>query len=180
MQIVPKGLRSFDEHDADFFLALLPGPRDRDGLPDTIRFWKTRIEQTDADATFTVGVLYGPSGCGKSSLVKAGFLPRLASMLCRFTSKPRPPIPRRELDPGPSSTLPADSRGDRARRGDRIAATRHLDWAESEDRDCIGPIRAVVAGKPDGPARRANGRAAAVRWEPCRPSCWSEMISGHR
>ena len=50
--IVPKGLRSFDAHDADFFLELLPGPRDRDGLPDSIRFWKTRIEETDPDNTF--------------------------------------------------------------------------------------------------------------------------------
>ena len=32
IKIVPKGLRSFDAHDADFFLELLPGPRDRDGL----------------------------------------------------------------------------------------------------------------------------------------------------
>src|SRR5262249_51713506 len=78
IKIVPKGLRSFDEHDADFFFELLPGPRDRDGLPDSIRFWKTRIEETDADQTFAVGLIYGPSGCGKSSLVKAGLLPRLA------------------------------------------------------------------------------------------------------
>ncbi len=75
---MPKGLRSFDAHDADFFLELLPGPRDRDGLPDSIRFWKTRIEETDADNTFSVGLIYGPSGCGKSSLVKAGLLPRLS------------------------------------------------------------------------------------------------------
>jgi serine/threonine protein kinase/formylglycine-generating enzyme required for sulfatase activity len=78
IRIVPKGLRAFDASDADFFLELLPGPRDRDGLPDSIRFWKTRIETTDADSTFSVGLLYGPSGCGKSSLVKAGLLPRLA------------------------------------------------------------------------------------------------------
>jgi eukaryotic-like serine/threonine-protein kinase len=77
IQIVPKGLRSFDEHDADFFLELLPGPRDRDGLPDSIRFWKRKIEQIDPDLTFKVGLIYGPSGCGKSSLVKAGLLPRL-------------------------------------------------------------------------------------------------------
>ena len=76
--MVPKGLRSFDATDADFFLDLLPGPRDRDGLPDSIRFWKTRIEEIDPDKTFAVGLLYGPSGCGKSSLVKAGLLPRLA------------------------------------------------------------------------------------------------------
>jgi formylglycine-generating enzyme required for sulfatase activity len=59
-------------------LQLLPGPTDRDGLPDSIRFWKTRIEELDADTTFAVGLIYGPSGCGKSSLVKAGLLPRLA------------------------------------------------------------------------------------------------------
>src|SRR5205085_1459950 len=78
LQIVPKGLRSFDAHDADFFLELLPGPRDRDGLPDSIRFWKRRVEEMDADSTFAVGLIYGPSGCGKSSLVKAGLLPRLS------------------------------------------------------------------------------------------------------
>ena len=78
-QVVPKGLRSFDEGDAEFFLDLLPGPRGRDGLPDSILFWKTRIETTDTDEAFPVGLIYGPSGCGKSSLVKAGLLPRLSS-----------------------------------------------------------------------------------------------------
>jgi serine/threonine protein kinase/formylglycine-generating enzyme required for sulfatase activity len=78
-QIVPKGLRSYDDHDAEFFLELLPGPRDREGIPESLRFWKKRIEETDPQATFAVGVLYGPSGCGKSSLVKAGLLPLLGS-----------------------------------------------------------------------------------------------------
>src|SRR6202023_1004048 len=78
LKVIPKGLRSFDAHDADFFLELLPGPRDREGLPDSIRFWKTRIEETDPDSTFAVGLIYGPSGCGKSSLVRAGLLPRLS------------------------------------------------------------------------------------------------------
>ena len=76
-RIVPKGLRSFGLEDNDFFVDLLPGPRDRDGLPEPIRFWKTRIESRSPDA-FKVGILYGPSGCGKSSLVKAGILPRLS------------------------------------------------------------------------------------------------------
>src|SRR5262249_31703059 len=78
VKIVPKGLRSFDAADADFFLELLPGPRDRDGLPESLRFWKTRIEDADPNQTFSVGLIYGPSGCGKSSLVKAGLLPRLS------------------------------------------------------------------------------------------------------
>jgi serine/threonine protein kinase/formylglycine-generating enzyme required for sulfatase activity len=77
-RVVPKGLRSFDEHDAEFFLELLPGARDREGLPDSIRFWRTRVEETDLDRTFSVGLIYGPSGSGKSSLVKAGLLPRLS------------------------------------------------------------------------------------------------------
>ncbi len=81
VKIVPKGLRSFDETDADFFLELLPGAKDRDGLPDSIRFWKTRIEKREAESTFSVGLIFGPSGCGKSSLVKAGLLPRLAKSI---------------------------------------------------------------------------------------------------
>lgn len=77
LQVVPKGLRSFDAKDSDFFLELLPGPQNREGLPESLAFWKSRIEETDAEKTFAVGMIYGPSGCGKSSLVKAGLLSRL-------------------------------------------------------------------------------------------------------
>ncbi len=110
VKIVPKGLRAFDEDDADFFLELLPGPRDRDGLPESIRFWKRKIEQIDPDLTFRVGLIYGPSGCGKSSLVRAGLLPRLGkhvlpvyleatpeeteARLLRGLRKVRPRLPR--------------------------------------------------------------------------------------
>lgn len=79
LRVVPKGLRAFEPNDADFFLDLLPGPRGRDGLPESIRFWKTRIDEPDRGKTFSVGMLYGPSGCGKSSLVRAGLIPRLHS-----------------------------------------------------------------------------------------------------
>ena len=78
--IIPKGLRSFDANDSEFFLQLLPGARDKDGLPESIRFWKHRIEDR-TEVRFAVGVIYGPSGCGKSSLVKAGLLPRLDKKL---------------------------------------------------------------------------------------------------
>lgn len=77
--VVPKGLRAFDDTDRDFFLQLIPGPRDAEGLPESVRFWKHRIETADPDKSFRVGVIYGPSGCGKSSLVKAAILPRLAT-----------------------------------------------------------------------------------------------------
>ena len=56
----------------------MPGPRDRNGLPESIRQWKSRIEDADPASTFAVGLLFGPSGCGKSSLVRAGLLPRLS------------------------------------------------------------------------------------------------------
>ncbi len=77
-RVVPRGLRSFDAGDADFFLQLLPGPRDARGLPEGLSFWLRRLDETDAAGRpFPVGLIYGPSGCGKSSLVKAGLLPRL-------------------------------------------------------------------------------------------------------
>ena len=79
--VLPKGLRSFDSHDADFFLSLLPGPRDRDGTPNSIRFWKNQFESTAREGAFSVGLLYGPSGCGKSSFMKAGLLPRLSDQI---------------------------------------------------------------------------------------------------
>jgi serine/threonine protein kinase len=46
-KVVPKGLRAFDENDADFFLPLIPGPRARGDVPQSIHFWKTRIEHSD-------------------------------------------------------------------------------------------------------------------------------------
>ncbi|MFK7821041.1 MAG: protein kinase [Planctomycetaceae bacterium] len=73
--VVPRGLMSFTQSDADFYPTLLPGPFDRDGLPTSITFWIDSI--TDRAADVPVGIIYGRSGCGKSSLVRAGILPRL-------------------------------------------------------------------------------------------------------
>ncbi|QDV47791.1 Serine/threonine-protein kinase PknB [Stieleria neptunia] len=75
--IVPRGLRSYGRHDAEFFHRLIPGPRDRDWVPESLRFWQRRIVASDEGEWPRVGVLYGPSGCGKSSFVKAGLLPLL-------------------------------------------------------------------------------------------------------
>ena len=80
IQIVPKGLRSFDRNDAGYFLELLPGPRNRDGIPESVGFWKDRILATESE-TFRVGVIYGPSGCGKSSFLKAGVIPQLPDQI---------------------------------------------------------------------------------------------------
>lgn len=79
----PKGLRAYTASDANSFLALVPGPRDRDGLPESIKFWKMRIEDRDGEWSFSVGVIYGPSGAGKSSFVRAGVLPQVDRELVR-------------------------------------------------------------------------------------------------
>ena len=73
--VVPKGLRSFSSEDAAFFLGLLPGPWNRDGLPESICTWIHLIENKDRLAERAVLVLYGPSGSGKSSFVRAGLIP---------------------------------------------------------------------------------------------------------
>ena len=78
VRIVPKGLRSFDANDADFFLELVARPA-RPGRPagEPPLLEDADRDRRDPDETFAVGLIYGPSGCGKSSLVKAGLLPRL-------------------------------------------------------------------------------------------------------
>lgn len=89
-EVVFKGLLSFDQGDKDFFLQLLPGPRDREGLPDSIRFWKARIEAANDEGTFRIGVLLGPSGSGKSSLIRAGLIPQLNSRIRSCVVETRP------------------------------------------------------------------------------------------
>ena len=79
IKVVPKGLRSFDAEDDEYFLELLPDYPGQGRLPESIEYWKSRIEETRR-STFRVGVIYGPAGCGKTSLVKAGLLPRLSTI----------------------------------------------------------------------------------------------------
>jgi serine/threonine protein kinase/formylglycine-generating enzyme required for sulfatase activity len=88
--VLPRGLRPFEAVDADFFLELLPGARDRNGLPESVRFWKSRIEETDVETTFRAGLLLGPSGSGKSSLVRAGIVPHLGEQIVVIVIDARP------------------------------------------------------------------------------------------
>ncbi len=80
LQITYKGLRPFDSNDRDFFLQLLPGPRTRDNIPESIQFWSSRIRGDELEP-LAVGLIYGPSGCGKSSFVRAGLLPVLPAQI---------------------------------------------------------------------------------------------------
>ena len=74
-KVVAKGLHAFGRTDSDFFLKLLPGPRDRNGLPESLRFWIEFFSETDFK--LPIGLIYGPSGCGKTSFVRAGLIPNL-------------------------------------------------------------------------------------------------------
>ncbi len=74
-RLVAKGLSAFECTDHESFLDLLPGVKNQHGIPESLCFWKDRIE--DPDRGMMVGLLFGPSGCGKSSILKAGLLPLL-------------------------------------------------------------------------------------------------------
>ena len=131
--VVPKGLRAFEKQDSEAFLDLLPGPRGRDGLPDSVSFWKTRIEDRDGDPPFSVGLLYGPSGCGKSSLVKAGLLPRLADSVVAVFAEATPADTERRLATavvarcqGLSTELPLSELLAAIRRGQGLGGDRKL------------------------------------------------------
>jgi|GEM_PF-3985398 len=80
LQITYKGLRPFDSNDSGFFQRLLPGPRNREGIPESIQFWRSRILGDELEP-LEIGLVYGPSGCGKSSFVRAGLLPVLPARI---------------------------------------------------------------------------------------------------
>ena len=121
--VVPKGLRAFDAHDREFFLDLLPGPRDRDGLPECIRSWKQRIESTQSDRTAAIGVVHGPSGCGKSSLVRSGLIPSLGPGVLPIVVEATPDDTVRTLQATLRLRLPWIS--PTATLADSLAALRH-------------------------------------------------------
>jgi hypothetical protein len=148
------------------FWNCLPGPRDRDGLPDSLRFWKTRIEETDPDNTFSVGLIYGPSGCGKSSLVKAGLLPRLSEDVIPVYIEATPEETETRLLHGLRKRCPALE--DNLSLKDTLAALaarpRHSGRQEGADRS--RPVRAMAA--------RQEGRRKHRIW--CKP-CGSATVA---
>ena len=81
VRIIPRGLHPYEAQDAPFFPNMLPGPRDVGGLPESVEFWRSRIEGHSGEECFRLGVLFGPSGSGKTSLIRAGLLPVLSERI---------------------------------------------------------------------------------------------------
>jgi hypothetical protein len=107
-RVVPRGLRPFDARDADFFPALLPGPRDGGEMPEAIAFWKSRIEGPEDPGRLRVGMVFGPSGSGKTSLIRAGLLPRLSGGVRPVYVEATPEArPRRPCSTGCGGSAPA-------------------------------------------------------------------------
>lgn len=82
LRVEPKGLRPYSEEDGVHFLDLIPGPRERSGLPESIHFWKRWASCENIDEYASVGVLYGPSGAGKTSFIRAGLINQLDHDIC--------------------------------------------------------------------------------------------------
>ncbi|TWU58192.1 bifunctional serine/threonine-protein kinase/formylglycine-generating enzyme family protein [Rubripirellula reticaptiva] len=158
--MVPRGLRSYGRHDADFFHRLIPGPCDREWVPESLRFWERRVAGRDEIEPPRIGVLYGPSGCGKSSFVKAGLLPLLdQNVETVFVEATRDETELRLLRGvrrlRPNLTLDAtltDALADTRRRREASAGPKLLlvidqfeQWlhgrAEEDDRDLVNALR---------------------------------------
>ncbi|MFO0949819.1 MAG: bifunctional serine/threonine-protein kinase/formylglycine-generating enzyme family protein [Isosphaeraceae bacterium] len=81
-KVVPRGPRAFEPAEADDFLVLMPGPRGRDQLPESLRFWKawaeagtglppgSTAEDADADSA-SVSILPLPAGASAGDAVSA-------------------------------------------------------------------------------------------------------------
>ncbi len=195
--IARRGLRSFEAEDKEFFLQLLPGQPDQDGIPPGVRFWLTRLTETDPDRTFPVGLITGPSGCGKSSLVKAGILPRLPDYVVpvRIEATPndterdlvdaiRRKVPTLPRNVDLTAALQAVIAGDVLPRNRKLLLVldqfeqwllAHPEPAESELLRCASALRRpAAAGRGDGPRRLYHGRHAV-------PQCVeSHMSAGHQ
>ena len=90
LRLSNRGLQPFTESDAEVYLSIIPGPRDRNGIPDSIRFWKRWVESNDPQTEHPVGVLYGPSGSGKTSYIRAGLFQQLPDDVCRVYAECQP------------------------------------------------------------------------------------------
>lgn len=106
--IVPRGLRAYTRTDAWFFLDLLPGTRDRDGLPECVAHWKRWVSvREDIPDHQRIGVISGPTGCGKSSLIRAGLVPLLGPNVDTIVLEATPDLTEKQLQAAIQRHCPA-------------------------------------------------------------------------
>ena len=165
-KVAPRGLRAFEQGDAEPFLALMPGPRGRDGVPDSVRAWQSRIdgiEQSDGVEPFSVGLLYGPSGGGKSSFVRAGLFPRLDPSTTVICLDATPFETEARLLAALRRRVSTLGRSRRSSRGRRRSPSRRRRSASGEGSDRPRPVRAVAPGPRRGTRRHAGPGLPPVR-----------------
>lgn len=75
--LVPRGMQAYRSVDSEAYLRLLVGRRNRNGIPESIQFWKDALESNSISHGFRLAAMLGPSGCGKSSFIRAGLIPQL-------------------------------------------------------------------------------------------------------
>lgn len=85
-----KGLRIYTREDSAFYLDLVSGYRDHQGIPESIVFWKNWVETAGIEEASPIGLIYGASGCGKSSFVQAGVLPMLGEQVVTLSIEATP------------------------------------------------------------------------------------------
>jgi len=145
---------------AGYFISLLPGPTDRHGLPECVRLWKDRIEETDPEKTFAVGLLYGPTAAERPLWFARGF--------CRAQLRRGPDLhrshPRPDRGRGCSKPAPPPARAGRRSGACRRAQgdPRRTAWAIPENLLILDQFEQWLHGRPiDGSAdfRRPCGTA---------------------
>ena len=94
-RVVPRGLRAFGADDADFFLKLLPGPHDRDDLPDSVSFWKRGWSKRTRNRPSPSACCLAPAAAVSRRCCVPGSFPGWRRMSSLFTWKPRLATPKR-------------------------------------------------------------------------------------
>ena len=178
--IVPKGLGPFDVEDARFFLALLPGPRRGDGMPESVRFWKDRVEAAD-----------GAEGLQRRRALRPLRRRQVVVRQGGPAAEPRPRPSPADLRRGDAQRTEARLLAELRREVPALPADVNLPDAVAILRDDAGasagcealprarPVRAVAPGPP----RRARtpsscGRCDSATAGASRRSWWSATTSG--